>query len=152
MFWYLGTPHYGGNTRVLRELSELTNAIRLYQNRYGTIFPRDASQHVKHIRMAHPKIRRDAEEWEENARALLQMDDAECLVYYLSGEVRHLAGEDVDPFFIFDENRLIDRDGDGFHEYRTYSGEIYRFDGALPLVYSHSNQCWLVTPDFEPKS
>lgn len=149
--WYAVTPLDGGNSRVLSELSELTSAIRLYQNRYGTIFPRDATKHVRHIRMVHPNLRRNADEWEENARAFSQMDDAECLVYYLSGEVRKLAGEDVDPIYIFDENRLIDRDGDGFQEYRTYGGEIYQFDGSLPMVYSHAKQCWLVMPDFEPK-
>lgn len=151
VLWYTDTPLDGGNTRGLSELSELTGAVRLYQNRYGRIFPRNESKHVRHIRLVHPNCRTNAKEWEENARELSQLDDAECLVYYLSGEVRKLAGDDVDPVYIFDENRLIDRDRDGFKEYRTYGGEIYQFDGSRPMFYSHAKQCWLVMPDYEPK-
>ncbi len=101
---------------VLVELKQLEQALKSYQNEYGTYPPNAGSEAFE----AHLGMRLNGHELAEGTRIVDSLDENEVLLFWL-GNVAASVDRD-DAFYVVDQNRTTDIDGDGFREYNRHDG------------------------------
>ena len=67
------------------------------------------------------------------------------LVLFLSEKLDEIVGVPRRACYAFSERRLIDTDGDGWYEYTSKEGNLIRYDGKHPGVYSETLCVWITT-------
>jgi len=117
--------------RVKIEIAGLVGSIEQYKVVHGS-YPPSPGQEAAHLNRLFP--RRDRSNDETLFEQMQQMDQAEALVFWLSGfspDASHplSGGGERQPLFDFDTLRLRDQDGDNYYEYVPPGGE-----GDVPYV------------------
>lgn len=129
------------------ELLTLSDALDQYKARYGELFPNSYSEPlIRHIRKAYPYATDIDCALTRLGCEPENLDDAEILVLFLSGNIEEMLGRPAQPALEFADQRLKDIDKDGWPEYTSNEGEPLRYDGVLPLVYSRSLGVWMTVP------
>lgn len=156
------------NNRIAQELNQLAQAVEAYKQKYGDYPPdfADVNAVARHMRKAFPRhtegstntgmTRPDGTDAKVGASwaDVSKLDRSEALVFWL-GMVKKDArlplngSGKLDPMFPFKEDRLRDRDSDGWYEYYPQDGKDAPYvyfvarDGTSPadgiLDYDNNN-------------
>ena len=113
------------------ELVQIETAVANYKVHNGFAPPScDAEGIAKHLESLFGTTK-------ELPPEIQSLDEAEALVFWLSGGCRRILSEnlaDAEIFYEIDDTRTTDRDGDGFLEYNDDWGNTYIFRNGKPLI------------------
>lgn len=134
--------------RNLIELAVLDQALEWYRIETGQPFPTQGQDYDSAIRQMWKVFpRADAKKLLAISKATNEMDDAEILVFFLSGRAAEMLDQEPRVFFDFDVSRLVDADGDGWLEYSDRDGETFRLiDGRTAIYCEETDRIISVEP------
>ena len=118
------------------ELSQIDNALEYYRLKYGELPPTCGGDAViSYLRRTHPRVRELAARVRADGHDINDLDDAEMLVFCLSGRAEEMLAEYSSSAYDFDGRRLVDTDSDGWLEYAGRDGETFRFIEGHSAIY-----------------
>jgi hypothetical protein len=147
------TTAHPGHVLVQFELNQLDDSLTYYAALHGELFPSsDEVTMFQHIRNTHPQISDPETRWIEYGRDPRDLDDSEMLVLFLSETLDEVLTGNRHVCYEFKKQRLVDSDRDGWYEYTSIEGHVFRYDGKHPSVYSKSLGGWITAePAERPK-
>ena len=127
------------------EIEALASAVEQMQSQLRIIVPDGGhDNHLAAIERGFPSIDGVRVKLRQAGVDLSRLSCDETLVFYLSGRLEKILGDDTHgAFYDFDEDRLADWDMDGFPEYLSEDGEVFYCRDSTPIVYSYSLRTWV---------
>ncbi|TWT79576.1 hypothetical protein CA13_09800 [Planctomycetes bacterium CA13] len=118
-------------TSEILEAYTLSQATTAFQLNFGYKPPQTEYQIRRHLHAVSPHATLNSDDLD----AVIALDDAERLVFWLGGDTLPASiSFDRTVFFEFDPSLFVDQDSDGFREYRSRRDKVFSYDSTTSRV------------------
>lgn len=118
-------------TSEVLEAYGLSQATTAFQLTFGHKPPQTEYQIRRHLHSLSPCVTLSSDDLD----AVIALDDAERLVFWLGGDSLSASMNFNRPdFFDFDTSLFVDQDSDGFREYRSRHDKVFMYDSTTSRV------------------